>query len=141
MRVDEAPQPEEVIPLVPQQPCVIQELDCILDGKKWEDGMVGSVIHECCVSSVIQEYGNFKATLSTPQYRFQKGMKGMKIFKEQGYKATVKELDKNLIGRNVRCDRHFSSMINHPRRDENIPRLPNVSEKEKVWKDRSKRLC
>ena len=60
--------------------------------------MVGFMIHECCVGSVIQEYGNLEATLSMPQYRFQTGMK---VFKEQGYKATVKELDKSLIGRNV----------------------------------------
>ena len=60
--------------------------------------MVGSVIHEHCIGSVIEEYTNLEATLSTPQYGFQKGMK---VFKENGHEATVKELDKNLIGRNV----------------------------------------
>ena len=59
--------------------------------------MVGSVIHEYIVGSVIQPYGNLKATLSTPLYGFQKGLKE---FKELGYKATIKELDKNLIGKN-----------------------------------------
>ena len=60
--------------------------------------MVGSVIHEYYIGSVIKDYGNLEATLSTPQYGFQKGMK---VFKELGYKVTVKKLDKNLIGRNV----------------------------------------
>ena len=60
--------------------------------------MVGSVIHEYMVGSVIRHYGNLEASLSTPQYGFEKGIK---IFKEPGYDATVKELDKNLIGRNV----------------------------------------
>ena len=60
--------------------------------------MVGSVIHEHCIGLVIKEYINLKATLSTPQYRFQKEMK---VFKKSGHEATVKELHKNLIGWNV----------------------------------------
>ena len=60
--------------------------------------MVGSIIHECIVGSLIQHYGNLKAILSTPYYGFQKGLKE---FKEVGYIATIKELDKNLIGKNV----------------------------------------
>ena len=62
--------------------------------------MVGSVIHEHCISSVIRECNNLEAVSvsSTQQYGFQKGMK---IFKDEGYKATVKELGKNLIGKNV----------------------------------------
>ena len=60
--------------------------------------MVGSVIHEIIVGSVIQKYGNLEATLSTPQYGFQKGLKK---FKELGYEATIKELDKNLTGKNI----------------------------------------
>ena len=48
--------------------------------------------------SVIRNYRNLCATLSTPQYGFQKGLK---IFKESGHEATIKELDKNLIGKNV----------------------------------------
>ena len=35
---------------------------------------------------------------ATPQYGFQNGLK---VFKEEGYKATMKELGKNLIGKNV----------------------------------------
>ena len=60
--------------------------------------MVGSVIHEYIVGSVIQHYGNLEATLSKPQDGFQKGLKELT---ELGYVATVKELDKNLIGKNV----------------------------------------
>ena len=71
--------------------------------------MVGSVIHEYIVGSVIQHYGNLKATLSTPQYGFQKGLKE---FKELGYEATIKELDKNLIGKNV-MDMLPSKSITH----------------------------
>ena len=67
-------------------------------GEYWQDSMVGSVIHEHCTGSVIKEYTNLEATLSTPQYGFQKGMK---VFKESRHKAAVKELDKNLIGWNV----------------------------------------
>jgi hypothetical protein len=40
--------------------------------------------------SVISGYGNLEATLSTPQYGFEKGLK---VFGEDGYKATIKELD------------------------------------------------
>ena len=36
--------------------------------------------------------------MSTPQYGFKKGLK---VFKDAGYDATLKELDKNLIGKNV----------------------------------------
>ena len=60
--------------------------------------MVGSIIHEYIVGSVIQHYVNLKATLSTTQYGFDKGLK---VFKEVGYNATMKELDKNLIGKNI----------------------------------------
>ena len=60
--------------------------------------MVGSIIHEYMVGSVIQHYGSLEVSLSTPQYGFQKGLK---VFKEAGYEATLKELDKNLIGKNV----------------------------------------
>ena len=59
--------------------------------------MVG-VIHEHCIGLVIKEYTNLEVSLSTPQYGFQEGMKE---FKEKKHMATVKELDKNRIGRNV----------------------------------------
>ena len=75
-----------------------RKLDCALDGKHWGDGMIGSVIHEYCIRLVINNYSNLEATLSTLQYGFQKWMK---VFKEKGYTANMKELDKNLIGRNV----------------------------------------
>jgi hypothetical protein len=59
-----------------------------LDGKYWTG---------YCLS-VIKGYGNLEATLSTPQYGFRKGLI---ICGESGYDATVKELDENLIGRDV----------------------------------------
>ena len=65
--------------------------------------MVGSVMHEHCIVSVIRDYGDLEAVSSTttPQYGFQKEMKEMKVFEEKGHAATVKELGKNLIGKNV----------------------------------------
>jgi hypothetical protein len=48
--------------------------------------------------SIIKGYVNLEATLSTPQYGFKKGLT---IFGGPGYDATVKELDENLIGRDV----------------------------------------
>ena len=67
-------------------------------GIHWGNGAVGLVIHEYVVGSVIQHYGSLEVLLSTPQYGFQKGLK---VFKEAGYDATLKELEKNLIGKNV----------------------------------------
>ena len=67
---------------------IVQELESDL-GPYWNNAVVGSVI---------QNYGNLEATLSTPQYGFQKGLKE---FKETGYQVTVNELNKNLIGKNV----------------------------------------
>ena len=56
------------------------------------------MIHEHCIGSIIREYIDLEATLSTPQYGFQKEMK---VFKNSGHEATVKVPDKNLIGQNV----------------------------------------
>ena len=89
------PEPEE--PSQPRPPAV-RKLNSNLDGIHWNDSMVDLVIHEHCIGLMIRKYTNLKATLSTPQYGFQKGMKA---FKEKGYKATLKELGKNLIGKNV----------------------------------------
>ena len=96
-------QPE--VPIAPRQgnnsvPVAVRQLQGDLDGPHWNGGMVGSVIHEHCIGSVIREYNNLEAVSvsSTPQYSFQKGMK---VFKDEGYKATVKELGKNLVGKNV----------------------------------------
>ena len=61
------------------------------------------------VVSLIQDYGNLEATLSTPQYGFQKEMK---VFKEKDYTAIVNELDKNLIGRTV-IDMLPAKLITH----------------------------
>jgi hypothetical protein len=68
-------------------------LDSTLDGPHWDN-----CVNTRYYMSVISGYGNLEATLSTPQYGFQKGLK---LFGEGGYKATIKELDANLIGRNV----------------------------------------
>ena len=109
-RADKEQQPEEVVPPAPiPQPRVVQELNCNLDKKHWGDGIVRSVIHECVIGPVIQDYGNLEATLSTSSYEFQKGMKE---FKELGYEARAKELDKNLIGRDViDCCRESQSLM------------------------------
>ena len=64
----------------PPRPFAVRKLDSNLDGKHWNNSMVGSVIHEHCIGSVIKEYTNLKATLSTSQYGFQKGMK---VFREK----------------------------------------------------------
>ena len=60
--------------------------------------MIEVVSHEHCIGSVIREYNNLEAVLPTPQYGFQKVMK---VFREEGHTATVKELDKNLTGKNM----------------------------------------
>ena len=49
--------------------------------------------------SVIHSYANLDATIkSTPQYGFKKGMS---VFQDEGHQATIKELDENLVGRDV----------------------------------------
>ena len=68
-------------------------LDDTLDRGYWNPG--GQERH--CLT-VIKGYGNLEANLSTPQYGFKKGLA---IFGGPGYDATVKELDDNLIGRDV----------------------------------------
>ena len=60
--------------------------------------MVGSVMYKHCITLVIRDYGYVKAVSSTSQYGLQKGMK---VFKDKRHVATVKELGKNLIGKNV----------------------------------------
>ena len=76
--------PEPEVESVP----IVSELESDI-GPYWSNAIVGSVI---------QNYGNLEATLSTPQYGFQKVLKE---FKETGYIATVDELNKNVIGKNV----------------------------------------
>ena len=69
-------------------------------GNYWKHDVIGSLIHEQCIGSAIREYNNLQSVSlsATPQYGFQKGLK---VFKEEGYKATMKELGKNLIWKNV----------------------------------------
>ena len=71
-----------------------------MNGPYWVGGVIGAVTHEHCIGLVITEYNNLESILVsfTPQYGFQKGMK---VFREEGHTATVKELKKNLIGKNV----------------------------------------
>ena len=81
-------------------PAAIRKLQDNLDSPHWNRNMIGSVIHEHCIGSVIREYNNLEpvSVSATTQYGFRKGMK---VFKDEGYKATVKELSKNLIGKSV----------------------------------------
>jgi hypothetical protein len=65
--------------------------------KKPDDGLDGKYWTGYCMS-VIKGYGNLEATLLTPQYG---SKKGLAMFGEAGYDTTVKELDENLIGRDV----------------------------------------
>ena len=50
------------------------------------------------VLSTIASYSNIEASKFTPQFGFNRGLKG---FGELGYEATVKELDDNLLGMGV----------------------------------------
>ena len=80
-------------------PAAVRKLQDNL-GEYWDRDVIGSMIHEHCIGSVIREYNNLESVSvsATPQYGFEKGMK---LFKDEGYKATIKELGKNLIGKNV----------------------------------------
>ena len=80
-------------------PAAVRQLQGNLDGPHCNRDIVGSVIHEHCIGSIIREYNNLEpvSVLVTTQYGFQKGMK---VFKDEGCKATVKELSKNFIGKN-----------------------------------------
>jgi hypothetical protein len=68
-------------------------LDCSLN----QDGHWGANAHSACayVLNTIALFTKFEASLSTPQYGFNRGMKE---FGELGFEATMKELDDNLIG-------------------------------------------
>ena len=47
-------------------------------------------------ANMMQTYFEIKASLSTPQYGFRRGLQ---LFGNKGYQAALKELDKNLVGR------------------------------------------
>ena len=47
-------------------------------------------------ANMMQTYFKIEAPLSTPQYGFRKGLQ---LFRDKGYQAALKELDKNLVGR------------------------------------------
>ena len=84
---------------VEEEPSVLDEEEQFpkrragLDGEYWNRKGEAN----CCLS-IIEGQGNLEATLSTPQYIFKKGLT---VFRGPGYNATVKELDENLIGRDV----------------------------------------
>ena len=48
--------------------------------------------------SIINDFWNVEATLVTPQYGFEKGLK---VFGKKDNKATMEKLDENLLGKNV----------------------------------------
>ena len=66
-------------------------------GEYW-DLQNGTVSTEAAdmVLSMIADYNKLTASPNTPQYRLKKGLH---IFEEDGYKATVSELKDNLVGR------------------------------------------
>ena len=97
IKPEQQPEPEEPPP-PDQRPPAVWKFDSFMDEKYWQDRMVESVIQEHCIGLVIKEYINLETTLSTPQYRFQKGMN---FFKKSRHEVIVKELDKNLTGQNV----------------------------------------
>jgi hypothetical protein len=68
-----------------------------LDNSSNPDGYWGINAHLMCeyVLNTIVSFTNFKASKSTPQYGFNRGMKE---FGELGFEATMKDLDDNLIG-------------------------------------------
>ena len=71
-------------------------LDCSLN----HEGYWGANAHSTCayVLNTIASFTKFEASKSTPQYGFNRGMKE---FGDLGFKATMKELDDNLIGMNA----------------------------------------
>ena len=70
-------------------------LDSGLDGPHWS---ANAHVAYQYVLNTITSYGKIEATKSTPQYSFNKGLK---LFGDSGWDATVAELDENLIGRGV----------------------------------------
>ena len=94
-------------------------------------------MHQHIIGSVIQNYGNLGATLLTPQYGFQKGLK---IFKEVGHNATIKELDKNLNGKNV-LDMLEPQSVTYDIMKMSLARISNVPEEETGREDQGQGLC
>ena len=68
--LDIEPNPEEP-PSPGQRPAAVRKLDSHLnDEGYWRDSMVGLVMHEHFIASVIRNYGDVEAVSSTPQYGF-----------------------------------------------------------------------
>ena len=72
--------------------------EVLSDLRQYWDQCNGTVITPAAemILSMITDYRHLSASSSMPQYGFKKGLK---IFEEDGYKATVSELQDNLIGR------------------------------------------
>jgi hypothetical protein len=86
------------------------------------------------VLKTISSYSNIKASKSTPQYGFNRGLKE---FGALGYEATVKELDDNLLGMGA------VKILQPSEINKNIRygfELPHVSEKKKMWKNQGQRM-
>ena len=94
-------------------------------------------MHQHIIGSVIQNYGNLGATLLTPQYGFQKGLK---ILKEVGHNATIKKLDKNLNGKNV-LDMLEPQSVTYDIMKMSLAWISNVPEEETGREDQGQGLC
>ena len=67
-------------------------------GSYWGDGITGAIMEaKDSVAKLLKNDSQMSVWLGTPQYYF---MKGMKIFRDAGYDATVKKLEENLINCN-----------------------------------------
>ena len=82
-----------------------KELKSNLDGSYWKT----SNAHVAYSLTAISEFGQIDASLATPQYGFSKGLK---IFGNAGYQATVSELKDNLTNRGV-VQMEEATAINH----------------------------
>jgi hypothetical protein len=78
---------EEVEETEEEQEQITPEPEAEPLAKKPDDGLDGKYWTGYCML-IINGYGNLGATLSTPQYGFKKGLT---MFGEDGYDATVKE--------------------------------------------------
>ena len=64
-------------------------------GSYWGDGLAGTLMDaEDKVVNILKNYSEMNASFSTQQFGF---MKGLKLFGDAGYHATVKELEENLV--------------------------------------------
>ena len=69
--------------------------NCSEDDTNSDRALFAMLIAEQAGVKMMQEYFELEASKSTPMYGYRKGLK---IFGDSGYQATVKELRDNLIG-------------------------------------------